>query len=156
MDKIKSISLEYLQQTNFNYVKVEYESLKFEIDYEILAEFKKLNIGYYIQWYLNGNRIGKSAKIIFNENYIVINDLKHEDSGIYYCVIELEKFSNETTYSNLVRYHSDKLIIIGVYTVVVVGKRTELISNLDIGDNLSCNEKYLEFLVKNKKYELKR
>ena len=145
-----------MQQTNFNYVKVEYESLKFEIDFEVLAEFKKLNVRYYIEWYLNGNRIGKCARIIFNENYIVINDLKHEDSGIYYCVIELEKLLNETAYSNMVRYHSDKFIIIGVYTVVVVSKRTELISNLDIGDKLSCNEKYLEILVKNNTYELKR
>ena len=156
IDNIKAVSSEYLKQMNFNYIKLENESLKLDIDYEILAQIKKLDVKYYIEWYLNGNKIAKSSKMSLNDDHFIINDLKHDDSGIYYCVVELEKLADELNYINLVKYHSYKYITIGVYTVVVVSKHTQQISSLQISDKFNCNEKYLEFLIKNQKYELTR
>ena len=140
---------------NSNFVKKEREMLILAINDHLFEEHKKLFTRAKVCWYLDGKRLRiERSRMIINDNYLLINDLTHADSGTYYSVLEFDSFSHVETYEDLLRSYTNHFLVVGIYTVIVVNSQIQAVSAYNITNILDCRKKHLELFIENNSLEI--
>ncbi len=108
-------------------------------------------------WYLNGKKmVLEKSRMISRNNFLLINQIKYNDTGTYYCVLQMDSIKDVVSYEDLVKNHTNQFLVIGVYTLVVISSQVEKVSPRNIKNVLDCKQESLEFFYQKKNFEILR
>jgi len=98
----------------------------------------------------------EKARMISRNNFLLINQIKYNDTGTYYCVLQMDSIKDVVSYEDLVKNHTNQYLVIGVYTLVVISSQVEKVSPRNITNVLDCKQESLEFFYQKKNFEILR
>jgi hypothetical protein len=140
---------------NSNFARKEFGTIIMEINENIINSNKAVLSSVKIFWYLNGKKmIIEKSRMVSNENFLLINELKYSDSGTYYCVLQIDSFDDVASFEDLVKNHTNQFLVIGFYTLVVISNQIEKLSPSNIKTVLDCKQKDLEHFIKKNNSEI--
>lgn len=140
---------------NSNFVRKEFGTIIMEINENIINANKAVLSSVKIFWYLNGKKMFiEKSRMVSNENFLLINELKYSDSGTYYCVLQIDSFDDVVLYEDLVKNHTNQFLVIGLYTLVVISHQIEKLSPRNIKTVLDCKQKDLEHFIEKNNSEI--
>ena len=152
---VKLLAETYLSQNNFSIIKIEEESIIFAINRELYKQISLLYPESFLVWYLNGKLLTNENSIRMLESNLMIKYLDQTHVGTYYAVLLLEPlYFNLTNIQNFQNLDQEKVLTIGVYTLVLLNFDPILNDKDSKIFSADCNEKFITDLLKDKKFEL--